>query len=116
MVKSILENCIAQVENYRQQQIAATRQRVMQEKIIPYNKEIDQSCREAVAELAKKHDEKIAQLHQLFEQEKRTLFQAAEEQKSKFSEQTIAEAVAFVEYNANETIKKVNQIISEQEG
>lgn len=114
MIKSILENCIAQVENYRQQQITSVKQKVMQEKVIPHNKEIDLACREAVDELNRKHNERVAQLQAVFEQEKSALFQAAEENKKKFTEAAIAEAVAMVEYAAQTTIDKVGKIVAEQ--
>ena len=114
MYKHIYENTLAQVEATRQREIDAVRQKVMQEEIIPFNCDIDNSLREAIAELQTQHNAKIMQLQQAFEAEKSALAEAANRRKECNAEVAIANAIRAINEKADKEIAVINKMISEE--
>lgn len=104
MFKQIIENAIAQIEAARQRQSAESKQRVTQEKIIPFNTEIDASLRAAIAEVQQETANKIASIQQEFEATKKSMQEAAEMKKQAFAKTTIDEALSLINYEADTTI------------
>lgn len=114
MIKDIYENAIRQIENERQRDIEIAKQKAMQESIVPFNRDIDNSLRDAVAELQTQHNEKISQLQKAFEAEKAALAEAAENKKKQFAETTIATANSVINANADNAIQYLRKFIDEQ--
>lgn len=113
MYNQIIEEAIAKVEAKRQRDVEIAKQKVMQEQIVPFNREIDNSLREAIAELQNKHNAKISQMQQAFEAEKHSLAEAANNKKSAFMEGAIAAEVLSINTKADTTIAKFRELIGE---
>lgn len=114
MYNHIYENAIAQIEATRQREIDAVRQRVTQEEIIPFNRDIDNSLRDAITELQMQHNAKIAQMQQAFDAEKAALSEAATKRKDSFAETAIATAVSVINANADTAIAHFKKFVSEE--
>ena len=87
--RHICENAIAQIEATRQREIEVAKQRVIQEEVTPFNRDIETALRDAISELQAQHNAKIAALQQAFENEKHALTDAASKRKEAFAETAI---------------------------
>ena len=114
MYRHIYENAIVQIEASRQREIDSAKQKVMQEEIVPFNRDIDVSLRDAIAELQAQHNAKIAQLQQTFEAEKSALADAAAKRKESFAETAIATAISVINANADKAIAPFKKLIEEE--
>lgn len=110
----IYENAIAQIEATRQRDVESAKQRVLQEEIIPFNRDIDASLRDAIAELQARHNAKIAQLQQAFEAEKLALADAANKRKEAASDSAISAAVSVINATADAAIAHLKKMIGEE--
>lgn len=109
----IFENAIAQIEATRQREIELAKQRVMQEEIAPFNRDIDVSLRDAISELQAQHNAKIAQLQQTFDAEKTALAEAATKKKESFAETAFATAISVINANADAAIAHFKKYLGE---
>lgn len=114
MYNQIFEETIAKIEATRQRECEMAKQTVTQEQIIPFNRDIDASLRDAIAELQNQHNEKISQLQKAFEAEKKALSEAAAAKKASFAESTIATAVSLINAAADTSIRKLRDIMGER--
>lgn len=114
MFKHIYESAINQINATRQREIDVAKQKVMQEEIVPFNRDIDASLRDAIAELTTKHNAKIAELQQNFEAEKSALSDAAAKRKESFAETAIATAISVINANADHAIAHFNKFVGEE--
>lgn len=113
MYQQIFEETIAKIEANRQRECEVAKQKTMQEQIVPFNRDIDNSLREAIAELQNQHNTKIAQLQQAFEAEKQALTEAASKKKASYAETAIATAVSVINAEADNAIRKLREFIGE---
>jgi hypothetical protein len=113
MYKQVIDEAIAKIEATRQRDIEVAKQRTMQEQIIPFNRDIDNSLREAIAELQTQHNTKIAQMQQAFEAEKQALAEAANNKKSAFAETAVSTAVLAINAEADTAIAKLRELVGE---
>lgn len=114
MVRQIFEEAVAKIEANRQREIEVARQRAMQEQIIPFNRDIDEHLRNAIAELQTQHNARISQMQQAFELEKSALADAAAKKKSDNAEAVIFSVSSAIEAEANDAIKRLREIIGEE--
>lgn len=110
----IYENAIAQIEATRQREVEAAKQKVMQEEVVPFNRDIDISLRDAIAELQARHNAKIAQLQQSFDAEKVVLAESANKRKESFAESAIFSAVSEINASADAAIAHIKKMIDEE--
>lgn len=113
MYNQIIEEAITKIEANRQREIEVAKQKAMQEQIVPFNRDIDNSLRDAIAELQTQHNAKIAHMQQMFEAEKQSLCEAANNKKTAYAETTIATAVSVINAEADTTIAKLRDFIGE---
>lgn len=113
MFKQIYENAVAQIEANRQREIEMAKQKAMQEQVVPFNRDIDNSLRDAIAELQSQHNEKIAHLQKAFESEKISLTNAASEKKVSYAEGAINSAVSVINAEADAAIAHLRKFIGE---
>lgn len=113
MFKQVYQNAVAQIEANRQREIDVARQKAMQDQVVPFNRDIDNSLREAIAELQNQHNEKIAQLQKAFDSEKVALTNAAAEKKHSFAEGAINSAVSVINAEADAAIAHLRKYIGE---
>lgn len=113
MYNQIIEEAIAKIEANRQREIEVAKQKVMQEQIVPFNRDIDNSLRDAIAELQTQHNAKIAHMQQMFEAEKQSLCEVANNKKTAYAETTIATAISVINAEAETTINELRKFIGE---
>lgn len=114
MYKQIFDETIAKIEADRQRNIEIAKQKALQEQVVPFNRDIDNSLRDAIAELQHQHNEKIAQMQQAFEAEKKALAEAASHKKTAYAETTMAAAVLTINAEADTAIAKLREFIGEE--
>lgn len=103
-IKQIVSQAIAQVESEKQRQISLSKEKVIREKIVPFNNEIDRARDKAINELATKLTQDIEALRVKFEQEKKNLIDMGEQKKADFQRTAVEAEIATV--NAQSTIAK----------
>jgi hypothetical protein len=114
MYKQIFDEAIAKIEASRQRDIEVAKQKVMQEQIVPFNREIDNSLRDAIAELQNQHQVKIAQIQQSFEAEKKALAEAANAKKAAFAETAIGASVLSINAEADTAIARLRELVGKE--
>lgn len=82
LIVQSLERQVAEIKAVEQRQIAAVKERVMRDKIVPFNQEIDQARAKAETELAQTLSKNIAALQEQFALEKKALYDAGEKKKA----------------------------------
>ena len=102
MIKQILENSMATIENEKNMAIQEAKVIAMNEKITPFNADIDASYQRALEELSLK-----------FENEKKSLFEAGEKKKLLNQEKITNEVVVSVSYKYDLAIAKIKKQIEE---
>jgi HD-GYP domain-containing protein (c-di-GMP phosphodiesterase class II) len=113
MYRQIIDEAIAKIEANRQRDIEVAKQKAMQDQITPFNRDMDESLRKAIAELQTQHNAKIAQMQQAFEAEKQALAEVANNKKAAFAETTISTAVFTINAVADDMIEKMREFIGE---
>jgi Tfp pilus assembly major pilin PilA len=113
MYRQVYEAAIAQIENSRQREIELVKQKVMQEQVVPFCRDIDVALRDAIGELQSAHNQRIAQIQKEFEAEKVALADSANKRKESFTETTIATAVASINADADRAINNLMKFIQE---
>lgn len=114
MYKQFFEEAIAKIEANRQRDIEVAKQKAMQEQIIPFNRDIDNSLRDAIAELQAQQNAKIAQMQQVFDAEKQALAEAANNKKTENAKNTIDAAVLTINAEAETAIAKLREFIGKE--
>ena len=100
MIKSILENSITSLESEKSIAIQEAKVIATNEKITPFNAEIDDAYQKALNELAAK-----------FESDKKALFEAGEEKKLQNQEIVLNEVVNAVSYKYDLAVTEVKKQI-----
>ncbi len=114
MIKQILERAIADIEAQKAREVSAIKERVMREKIVPYNNEINQSRDKAISELNTQLNSNIAELQKKFSDSKQSLIDAGEKKKTDFAEVTIATETAIVAESYDKSISKLRDMINQE--
>lgn len=116
MVKEYLEKAIKDIELERDRQSAVIKDRIMREKIAPYNAEIDQKRAKALTELDNELNAKIVELKQAYEAKKAELVKLGEENKKANADSILATELAVVTVEYDTAINKLKAQIAEIEG
>ena len=111
-VETHLEQAIRNLEAENATVADATKDRVMREKIIPYNQEIDEARDNAVAERQATLNATIAAQQESFEKEKQQMFEAAEKKKSDNMNAVIASETYAVTVEYDKAISKLKEQIA----
>ena len=114
MIKQIMEQSIAQIEGDRQRKIESERQRVIREKVVPFNAEIDDALRDAVAEENRQLNATISAVQARFEEKRKELNEAAERKKKEYADTEIATAVAAINAKADDAIRHIKEYLEKQ--
>lgn len=114
MFKHIFESTISAIESERARNIELVKQKVMQEQVLPFNREIDISLRDAISEMQNAHNERIAQMQKSFEAEKTALHEAATKKKADNAEIAISSATAEINKKADEAIARLQHLIGKE--
>lgn len=114
MIKQIYNQAISQIEATRAREIETAKQRVTQEQIIPFNKDIDLSLQKAFEELLEEQNARIAKIHAEYEARKSDMRAAAENKKAQFADSAIGTAVYAINANADKALAPLKKYLSEQ--
>lgn len=112
-IKTIISTAITNIEREKAVAVQQTTQRVIQEKVIPYEKEINDARDKAITELVDKFNSDVAELNSKCEIEKTALINAGEDKKKAFREATIQAEVNAVIYVYDAHIAKLNAQLKE---
>lgn len=112
-IKEILMQAVAQLEREHQQQVEVVKQRVMQEEIAPFNRDIDISREKAVTQLTEELNKNIALLQEKYQKDKAELFEAGERKKKENMEAVISTATCSVNVSYSQQISKIKSQIEE---
>ena len=102
MIKQVLENSIASLESEKSIAIQEAKSIAMNERIAPFNADIDNAYQNALNELSLK-----------FETDKKALFEAGENKKLKNQEMVINEVVSSTAYKYDLAVAKIKKQIEE---
>jgi F0F1-type ATP synthase membrane subunit b/b' len=101
MINNYIQECANRIQAQQRADIDKAKQKATQEKIVPFNAEIDNAKSKAIAELQAQLAAKIKSLQDEFEKQSNELVDAAEKKKHDFANQTLtmAENEVSVQYN-----------------
>ena len=102
MIKQILENAITSIESQRNNEIQNAKTIAIQQKVNPFNIEIDDAYKNAINELTLK-----------FEKEKKVLFEAGEKKKLEHKEKVMQEIINNISYKYDLSIAKLKKQIDD---
>lgn len=116
MIKEILEQTVRDLEVRKEREIATAKERVVREKIAPYNAGLDNSRAKALQELDAELNAKIAEVQKQYEDKKQSLVALGEQEKQKHSDTVFATELALVSVEFDKHINKLKAQIAEIEG
>ena len=108
-----LEKQIAEIKAVEQSQVAMIKEKVMREKIVPFNQEIDQARVKAEAELAQNLQKAISALQEQFAIEKKALYDAGEKKKAENLNSVLATETYAITTECEKAIAKLNNQIKD---
>lgn len=114
-MKSILAETIKRIETKRDNETAVIKDRIVREKIAPYNANIDQLRAKALAEVDTELNEKIIAVKAEYEAKKQEIVRLGEEDKRKNSETILASELATITTKYDNEIAKLQAQIAEIE-
>lgn len=112
-IGNTLKEAVNRVEAQRNAELETERQRVMREKIAPFNNDIDASCRQAIEEERGKLAHRIAELQKSFDEEVAMLQRQAQAKKEEYAQVELSTATSVVNARYETTISKMKKIIEE---
>ena len=116
-----IQNAIANIKSEEQREISLVKDRVMREKIIPFNQEIDKVKAESIAKLNElfeqekakltgQFNENLVALQKKFESDKQIINETAEKKKADNANAVIATATYEITSRCEKAIAKLNSI------
>ena len=115
-IKDIYTNAITQLANEKAQKVEQIKQKVLQEKIAPYNAQVDKELAEAIKELTEKHNQKVIHLQSTFNAEKQRYIDLATADKKDYAEKTINAECELVRIEYEAHISHLREKLQENEG
>lgn len=113
MIKAYLEQAVKSIEVEREKQVSIIKDRVVREKIAPYNAEVDNYRAKALTEIDNELNAKIVELKAEYEAKKAELIKLGEEKKKANAESVLASELAVVTVEFDSAISKLNAQIAE---
>lgn len=97
MIRGHIEQAIRGIEAEKEAAKRDIEQRVMQEQIIPFNREIDESRDRAIQQLSTEYNVAVNALQEKFAKDKNDIIVASEQHKKEKADAVISAATASVE-------------------
>lgn len=104
---------IIEIKALEEKECEKIKQKMLKEKITPFNLELDQKRANAEAELAQKLKDNIALLEQQFAQEKKDMFEKAEATKASNQSSVLSSATYEVTSSCEKQIAKIKSWIED---
>ena len=95
-IKEIFNQALNQLEQEKQRQISSAKEKVIREKVIPYNAEIDKKKVKAIEELTNKFNADMNALRTTYENDKKTLETAGEQKKNEYQQNAVEVELATI--------------------
>lgn len=106
-----LEKGIVEVKAGADKEIAVIREKLMKEKILPFNEEIDAARVKAEQELAVNLNKNISALQEKYNKDRQALFDAGQKKKEEFEKSVIATATYEITKERDKAVTRLqNQI------
>ena len=115
-IKTIIAQAVAQVEQEKQRQISLSKEKVIREKVVPFNNEVDRARNKALEELTNKLNADILALRTAFENEKKMLEEAGEKRKAEFQREAVETEIAIINSNATTAKAGLEKLLTEMGG
>lgn len=115
MIKPYFEELIKKIEMEKERETAPIKDRLIREKINPYNADIDNSRAKALAETDNKYNAQIAELKKKCEAEKQELIKLGEDNKKANMETVFAAELAVFTAKYDKEIAKLKAQLAEIE-
>lgn len=112
-MKAILEQAIKSIEAKRDGEVALIKDRIVREKIAPFNAEVDSFRAKALQEIDAELATKIADLKVAYEAKKQDLIKIGEEKKKENMDSVLASELAVITVKYDTEIAKLNAQLSE---
>lgn len=115
MLRPYFEELIRKIEMEKEKETAPIKDRIIREKINPYNADIDTSRAKALAETDNKYNVQIAELKKKCEEEKQQLIRLGEDNKRANMERVFATDLAVITNKYDKEIAKLKVQLTEIE-
>ena len=113
-IQGILEQSIKNLQAEEEREIAVIRERVTQEKIIPYNKEMDEARDKAISELQNDLTASIQALQNKFAEDKQKIIEANEKKKAENATATVATETYSIQMRYERAIARLSNQLESQ--
>lgn len=114
-IRQHYENAYNAIVGEKDREVNAARQRVLQEVVTPYNREIDMALANAVREKNDACSMEITKIQEKYAKERQILEEMASKNKKEFEEKTVAAEVAKVGAEYDVAISTLAKLIGEKE-
>lgn len=115
MIKAHVEQLIKTLEMEKEKEISVAKDRLVREKIAPYNAEIDSSRAKALTEVDTELNVRISSLRQEYERKKQELIALGEEKKKSNAETVFATELSVLTVKYDREINKLRTQLAEIE-
>lgn len=112
-IKVALEQAIKDIEVKKERAVAGIKDRIIKEKVVPFNAELDNSRNVALAALDKELNEKIAVLRKEYEVKKQELIALGEQKKKEKADAIFAVELATYTVDYDNAIAKLKAQLDE---
>ena len=112
-IRQNVTEAMARDESEKQRQISLSKEKVMREKVVPFNIEIDKARDKAINELSNKLNQDIVNLRQAFEEEKKALEKAGEQKKADFQRTAVETEIATINSQSSIAKAKFEKLLEE---
>lgn len=113
MIRQYIEQAIKSIEVERDKQVTIAKDRIMREKIAPFNAEIDSARAKALTEVDVEINTKVAEIKQEGEVRKQELIALGEQKKKNNAETVLASELAILTISYDSAISKLNAQLAE---
>lgn len=112
MIKQHIEQTINNIRSEKEQAIRIAEQRAIQEKIMPYNADIDEKRDKAVQQLTTEFNANVKALQEDFDKKKNEIIVSCEEDKKKNQQTVIATETALISMEYDKTISTLTAALN----
>lgn len=111
-MRAYIEQAIRNVQARKEQKLRDARQAVMQDKILPYNRDIDEARDKAIQQLTLQYNEDVQKLQREFDEKKNSIILDGEEHKKKNEETVLMAETAAITAECDDIIRDLENTLS----
>lgn len=114
-IKKYVQSAIQQIEQEAERELQAVKDKVVREKAVPFNQEIDQARAKAESELAQKLNANITALQTQFAKDKQALVDIGEKKKAEYLNSLLASETYPITSERDKAVSKLKALIETKE-